>query len=61
MNAKKLLFDTDIGGNIDDAICLAYLLREPRSASRGGNESRKIRTFSGIVFIMCGFSGACRP
>ena len=27
---EKILFDTDIGGDIDDAICLAYLLREPR-------------------------------
>lgn len=27
---QKILLDTDIGGDIDDAICLAYLLREPR-------------------------------
>lgn len=26
----KILLDTDIGGDIDDAICLAYLLNEPR-------------------------------
>lgn len=26
---KKILLDTDIGGDIDDAICLAYLLKEP--------------------------------
>lgn len=26
----KILLDTDIGGDIDDALCLAYLLREPR-------------------------------
>lgn len=25
-----ILFDTDIGGDIDDAFCLAYLLRQPR-------------------------------
>ena len=25
-----LLFDTDIGSDIDDAVALAYLLREPR-------------------------------
>lgn len=25
---EKILLDTDIGGDIDDAICLAYLLRE---------------------------------
>ena len=26
---ETILLDTDIGGDIDDAICLAYLLREP--------------------------------
>ena len=27
---EKILLDTDIGGDIDDAICLAYLLTEPQ-------------------------------
>ena len=27
---EKNLLDTDIGGDIDDAICLAYLLEEPQ-------------------------------
>lgn len=27
---EKVLLDTDIGGDIDDAICLAYLLNEPQ-------------------------------
>lgn len=27
---EKILLDTDIGGDIDDAICLAYLLKEPQ-------------------------------
>ena len=26
----KVLLDTDIGGDIDDAICLTYLLKEPQ-------------------------------
>jgi purine nucleosidase len=26
---KKVLLDTDIGGDIDDALCLAYLLHQP--------------------------------
>ena len=26
---EKVLLDTDIGGDIDDSICLAYLLKEP--------------------------------
>ena len=30
MEKIKILLDTDIGGDIDDAICLAYLLKEPR-------------------------------
>ncbi|OZB92300.1 nucleoside hydrolase [Paenibacillus sp. XY044] len=27
---EKVLLDSDIGGDIDDAICLAYLLKEPQ-------------------------------
>ncbi len=26
---KKVILDTDIGCDIDDALCLAYLLRQP--------------------------------
>lgn len=26
---EKILFDTDIGSDIDDAVCLAYLLKQP--------------------------------
>ena len=26
---QKILFDTDIGSDIDDSVCLAYLLRQP--------------------------------
>ena len=32
---QKILLDTDIGGDIDDAICLAYLLKEPQCALLG--------------------------
>ena len=32
---EKVLLDTDIGGDIDDAICLAYLLKEPRCRLMG--------------------------
>lgn len=32
---EKVLLDTDIGGDIDDAVCLAYLLKEPRCALMG--------------------------
>jgi purine nucleosidase len=27
---EKILLDTDIGSDIDDAICLAYLLSQPK-------------------------------
>lgn len=30
MDTVKLLLDTDIGSDIDDAVCLAYLLAQPR-------------------------------
>lgn len=30
---EKVLLDTDIGGDIDDAVCPAYLLREPVCAA----------------------------
>lgn len=30
MLKEKILLDTDIGSDIDDAVCLAYLLMEPR-------------------------------
>lgn len=30
MNTVKLLLDTDIGSDIDDALCLAYLLKQPQ-------------------------------
>src|SRR4051812_24385910 len=30
MTIKKVWLDTDIGGDIDDALCLAYLLSNPR-------------------------------
>lgn len=32
---EKILLDTDIGGDIDDAICLAYLLNEPKCSLLG--------------------------
>lgn len=32
---EKVLLDTDIGGDIDDAICLAYLLKEPQCQLMG--------------------------
>ena len=39
----KLLLDTDIGSDIDDAMCLAYLLSQPRCELLG------VTTVSGDV------------
>ena len=30
MEKEKILLDTDIGSDIDDSVCLAYLLMQPR-------------------------------
>jgi purine nucleosidase len=43
MTTKKVLVDTDIGGDIDDALCLAYLLCQPSCELLG------ITTVSGAV------------
>ena len=42
MEKEKILLDTDIGSDIDDAVCLAYLLRQPRCELMG------ITTVSGM-------------
>lgn len=41
--SEKILLDTDIGSDIDDALCLAYLLAQPRCQLLG------ITTVSGQV------------
>ena len=35
MDRRKLIVDTDIGSDIDDALCLGYLLRQPRCELMG--------------------------
>jgi purine nucleosidase len=50
-----LLLDTDIGSDIDDAICLAYLLAHPRCNLRG------VTTVSGAPRVRAALAGAvCR-
>ena len=44
MEKEKILLDTDIGSDVDDAVCLAYLLRQPRCELVG------ITTVSGEPF-----------
>ena len=53
---KKILLDTDIGSDIDDAICLAYLLKEPQCELLGittvCGESEKIRAYPHEVTLI---------
>lgn len=58
----KILLDTDIGSDIDDALCLAYLLSEPRCELLG------ITTVSGeaverakIASVLCTVAGRDVP
>lgn len=44
---EKILLDTDIGSDIDDAVCLAYLLAQPRCDLLG------ITTVTGDVQLRC--------
>lgn len=55
MTEEKILFDTDIGSDIDDAVCLAYLLSQPRCRLMG------ITTVSGEPFERAKLASAiCR-
>ena len=50
---KKVLFDTDIGTDIDDAVCLAYLLAQPACELLGittvsGEANRRARLASAL-------------
>ena len=53
---KKILLDTDIGSDIDDAIYLAYLLKEPQCELLGittvCGESEKIRAYPHEVTLI---------
>src|SRR5438309_6292807 len=60
--AIKLLLDTDIGGDIDDAVCLAYLLAQPECELLG------ITTVSGeaekramLASVLCKVAGKHIP
>ena len=60
--ATKILLDTDIGSDIDDAVCLAYLLSQPRCELLG------ITTVSGeahkramLASVLCRVAGKKVP
>lgn len=50
--ATKILLDTDIGSDIDDAVCLAYLLSHPRCELLG------ITTVTGEADLRAGLASA---
>jgi purine nucleosidase len=53
-----LLFDTDIGSDIDDAVCLAYLLRQPRCELLGVTTvSGEPRTRAALADAVCQAAG----
>ena len=50
---EKVVFDTDIGGDVDDALALAYLVREPRCellgvTTEGGSVDKKADIASAV-------------
>jgi purine nucleosidase len=58
MSAKqvKLILDTDIGSDIDDAVCLAYLLAQPRCRLLGittvtGESQKRARMASALTQV----------
>ncbi len=52
METTKILLDTDIGSDIDDAVCLTYLLKQPRCELLG------ITTVTGEADLRAGLASA---
>ncbi|MFW6269219.1 MAG: nucleoside hydrolase [Bacillota bacterium] len=70
MNSKKVLLDTDIGTDIDDAVCLAYLLSQPDCDLQGittvTGEAKKRAQLASTICKVAGqdipiFPGAEKP
>ena len=58
MDTVKILLDTDIGSDIDDALCLAYLLAQPRCEILGITTcSSEPEKRAEIVDSMCRYMG----
>ena len=58
MDTIKILLDTDIGSDIDDALCLAYLLQQPRCEILGITTcSSEPEKRAEIVDSMCRYMG----
>lgn len=59
---EKVLLDTDIGGDIDDAICLAYLLKEPLCELLGiTTVSGKVEKRAEVADAICKAAGQTIP
>lgn len=58
METVPVLFDTDIGTNVDDALALLYLLRQPRCELLGVTTvSSDVRKRAACAEFMCGAAG----
>ena len=55
---KKVILDTDIGSDIDDAICLAYLLSQPECDLLGiTTVSGEVRERAKLASALCKTAG----
>lgn len=62
MDKVKLLVDTDIGSDIDDALCLAYLLKQPACEILGITTcSSEPEKRAEIVDSICSYVGVSLP
>src|SRR5215213_5319664 len=59
---KKVILDTDIGSDIDDAICLAYLLSQPECDLLGiTTVSGEVRERAKLASALCKTAGRDVP
>lgn len=62
MDKLKLLVDTDIGSDIDDALCLAYLLKQPACEILGiTTSSSEPEKRAELVDSICAYAGKSIP
>ncbi len=58
MLPTKILLDTDIGSDIDDAVCLAYLLKQPRCELLGiTTVTGEADLRAGLASVLCTHAG----
>jgi inosine-uridine nucleoside N-ribohydrolase len=60
--SEKIILDTDIGSDIDDAVCLAYLLAQPRCQLLGiTTVSGQVEERARLASALCQHAGADVP